>query len=93
MIQPWMGRPSKESYVTSSTAPMARSASRLSFDAVSRTGLSVHAELDQATYPTGIKIPDQQMKALQDNGTLLRHTFHGEWNYTLRAQPDTPDPE
>ena len=58
-----------------------------------RTGLSVHAELDQATYPTGIKIPDQQMKALQDNGTLLRHTFHGEWNYTLRAQPDTPDPE
>ena len=58
-----------------------------------RAGLSVHAELDQATYPTGIKIPDQQMKALQDNGTLLRHTFHGEWNYTLRAQPDTPDPE
>jgi len=56
-----------------------------------RTGLSVHAELDQATYPTGIKIPDKQIKALQTTGTLVRHTFHGEWNYTLRAHPDTPD--
>jgi DDE family transposase len=57
-----------------------------------RTGLSVHAELDEATYPKGIKIPDQQMKTLQANGTLVRHTFHGEWNYTLCAHPDTPDP-
>jgi hypothetical protein len=56
-----------------------------------RTGLSVHAELDQATYPTGIKIPDKQIKALQTTGTLHRHAFHGEWNYTLRARPDTPD--
>ena len=29
------------------------------------TGLTVHAELDQATYPTGVKIPDKQMKALE----------------------------
>ena len=29
-----------------------------------RTGLSVHAELDTGTYPTGVKIPDAQMKAL-----------------------------
>jgi hypothetical protein len=56
-----------------------------------RTGLSVHAELDQTTYPTGIKIADKQIKAPQTTGTLHRHTFHGEWNYTLRAQPDTPD--
>ncbi len=27
-----------------------------------RTGLTVHAELDTGSYPTGIKIPDQQMK-------------------------------
>lgn len=57
-----------------------------------RTGLSVHAELDNDTYPKGIKIPDQQMSALQTSGTLVRHDFHGEWNYTLRASPDTPDP-
>ena len=49
------------------------------------TGLTVHAELDQATYPTGVKIPDTQMKALEADGVLARHNFHGEWNYTLCA--------
>ena len=29
-----------------------------------RTGLTVHAELDTDTYPTGLKIPDAQIKAL-----------------------------
>jgi transposase len=48
-----------------------------------RTGLSVHAELDTDTYPTGVKIPDAQMKALHDAGALHRHTWHPEWNYTL----------
>jgi len=36
------------------------------------TRLSVHAELDTTTYPTGVKIPDAQMNALRDTG-----------NYTL----------
>jgi hypothetical protein len=58
-----------------------------------RTGLTVHAELDESTYPKGVKIPDQQMTALQTSGILVRHTFHGDWNYTLCAQPDTPEPE
>lgn len=44
------------------------------------TGLTVHAELDQATYPTGVKIPDTQMKALETEHILTRHDFHGEWN-------------
>jgi hypothetical protein len=48
-----------------------------------RTGLSVHAELDTATYQLGIKIPNAQMKALHDTGTLRRHDWHPEWNYTL----------
>jgi hypothetical protein len=48
-----------------------------------RTGLSVHAELDTDTYQLGIKIPDAQMKALHDTGTLHRHDWHPEWNYTL----------
>ena len=47
------------------------------------TGLSVHAELDAGTYPTGIKIPDSQMKALHQTGTLARHQWHPDWNYTL----------
>ncbi len=58
-----------------------------------QTGLRVHAELDQTTYPTGIKIPDQDMTALQTNGILARHTFHSDWNYTLCANPDTPIPD
>ena len=33
-----------------------------------------------------------QMKALETNGILTRHAFHGEWNYTLNPTPDTPDP-
>ena len=57
-----------------------------------RTGLSVRAELDTATYPTGVKIPDATMKALETTGTLVCHDFHGEWNYTLNPQPrNTPE--
>jgi len=47
------------------------------------TGLTVHAELDQASYPVGVKIPDQQMKTLETDRILTRHDFHGEWNYSL----------
>ena len=45
-----------------------------------RTGLKVHAELDDTIYPTGIKISDTQMAALP----ITRHEFHGDWNYTLK---------
>jgi hypothetical protein len=48
-----------------------------------RTGLTVHAELDTQTYPLGVKIPDAQMKTLHDTGVLHRHDWHPEWNYTL----------
>jgi hypothetical protein len=47
------------------------------------TGLTMHAELDTTSYPKGIKIPDREMKALEQTRTLTRHEFHGEWNYTL----------
>ncbi len=47
------------------------------------TGLTEHAELDTSTYPTGVKIPDTQIKELHDRGTLRRHDWHPEWNYTL----------
>jgi Rhodopirellula transposase DDE domain len=52
------------------------------------TGLTVHAQLDRNEYPTGVKIPDQQMRALETDGILIRHDWHGEWNYTL--SPATP---
>ncbi len=48
-----------------------------------RTGLRVHAELDNGTYPTGVQIGDAQMAALP----LTRHGFHGDCNYVLHPQP------
>jgi hypothetical protein len=46
------------------------------------TGLRVHAELDTATYDTGVQVSDRQMGALP----LSRHDWHGDWNYTLRPE-------
>ncbi|MBY0387991.1 MAG: hypothetical protein K2X56_07795 [Mycobacterium pseudokansasii] len=51
------------------------------------TGLTVRAELDDGEYPKGIKIPDKQIKALEAQGTLARHAFHDELNYTLNPEP------
>lgn len=48
-----------------------------------RTGLTVHAELDPGTYDTGIKVTDRDIDALP----MRRHRFHGDWNYTLHPQP------
>ena len=56
------------------------------------TGLTVHAELDRASYPTGVKIPDQEMKDLETKSILTRHDFHGEWNYTLHPEPRHAEP-
>ena len=50
-----------------------------------RTGLKVHAELDDATYPPGVKITDAQIAALP----IARHDFHGDWNYTLAPTEPT----
>ncbi len=44
------------------------------------TGLRIQAELDERTYARGIKVSDKQMAGLP----IVRHDFHGEWNYTLR---------
>jgi Rhodopirellula transposase DDE domain len=50
------------------------------------TGLRVRAELDQGSYPDGIKVSDEQMAGLP----LHRHDWHGDWNYTLRPSPRRP---
>lgn len=44
-----------------------------------QTGLTVKAAIDTNHYPTKIKVTDEQLGRLR----LKRHTFHGEWNYTL----------
>jgi DDE family transposase len=50
------------------------------------TGLTATAVLDENTYPTGIKISDEQVKDIEDR-CLTRHAFHGEWNYALLPVP------
>jgi hypothetical protein len=42
-------------------------------------GLSVQCQLDTNTYPAGRKVSDEDMALL----SLVRDTFHGEWNYTI----------
>jgi Rhodopirellula transposase DDE domain len=53
-----------------------------------RAGLTVRAELDPGTYDTGVKVSDEQMAGLP----LDRHDWHGDWNYTLRAEPSAQPP-
>ena len=45
-------------------------------------GLTVRAELDENKYPKGVKISDAKFAAIR----LLRHSFHGDWNYTISPQ-------
>jgi Rhodopirellula transposase DDE domain len=44
-----------------------------------RTGLEIQAELDTHSYPTGIKVTDEELAAVR----ITRDEFHGEWNYTI----------
>ena len=47
------------------------------------TGLTVWAEWDQGTYPTGIRITPAQVRALN----LEPDAFQPQWNYTISPQP------
>ena len=47
------------------------------------TGLKVKARLDRRKYRTGVSVDDSVIDGL----SLTPAHFHGEWNYTLRAQP------
>jgi hypothetical protein len=54
---------------------------------ISRTttakGLHVTCRLDRRKYPTGRKVTDEQLKRVH----LQRHSFHGDWNYTIHPSP------
>jgi len=45
-------------------------------------GLTVHSELDSGAYPSGVKVSDHQIAAMD----LRRDKFHGDWNYTLHPR-------
>jgi hypothetical protein len=45
-------------------------------------GLTVTAELDRAKYPVGITVARDELRTLH----IEPHSFHGEWNYTLKPR-------
>ncbi|MEX6431071.1 ISAzo13-like element transposase-related protein, partial [Ferrimicrobium acidiphilum] len=47
-----------------------------------KSGLTVKAELDSSSYPTGIKVSDEEFYSIN----LVRHSFHGEWNYSIHPR-------
>ena len=53
-----------------------------------QTGLRVRAELDRGRYPLRVKVGDQELAAVP----LVRHAFHGEWNYTIRPAAEEISP-
>jgi Rhodopirellula transposase DDE domain len=44
--------------------------------------LRVRSEIDHGSYPKGTVVTDQQMALV----SLKRHSFHGDWNYTVRPR-------
>ena len=46
-----------------------------------RSGLSVHAELDTAIYPKGLVVSDEAFAAIK----MDRNEFHGDWNYCIHS--------
>jgi hypothetical protein len=52
-----------------------------------KSGLKVHAELDEGSYPAKIKVTNAEIAALNLRG----HDFHPEWNYTIAPRaPQSP---
>ncbi|MFI5381567.1 MAG: ISAzo13 family transposase [Tepidisphaerales bacterium] len=49
-------------------------------------GLRVTCRLDMRSYPSGVKVSDEEMAALQ----ITPASFHGEWNYTIHPRRKTP---
>jgi hypothetical protein len=53
-----------------------------------QTGLRVPAELDRGRDPLGTKVGDEELAAVP----LVRHGFHGEWNYTIQPAAEQISP-
>ena len=70
ITQNWRGRPlvSREVVVN------------LIGNTTTETGLKIQAELDTGSYPTGIKVTDEELAAVK----ITRDEFHGEWNYSIQ---------
>jgi len=52
------------------------------------TGLKVRAELDANKYPKAVRVSDAQLAVVN----LSRHSFHGDWNYTISPSKKSAHP-
>ena len=48
-------------------------------DTRTETGLVINAALDKNSYPTGIKVSDEELASVN----IKKADFHGEWNYQI----------
>ena len=69
ITQNWRGRPLVSQAVIV----------RLIGSTTTRTGLTIRADLDTGSYPTGVKVTDAELAAVR----LQPADFHGDWNYTI----------
>jgi hypothetical protein len=69
ITQNWRGRPLTSRAIVVSLIGSTRT----------KAGLRIQAELDTHSYPTGIKVSDEEFAAVR----IERDRFHGEWNYTI----------
>ncbi len=67
ITQNWRGRPLVSHQVIAATTTGA--------------GLTIRSDLDENSYPLGVKVSDDEMDGL----AIRRDPCHGEWNYTLTA--------
>ena len=77
----WRGRPLTSHQVIVQTIAATTTAA----------GLTVHAELDPGTCPTGVKVTGEDLDTL----AITPHHWHSDWNYTLhprRAPAPGPPP-
>jgi hypothetical protein len=51
-----------------------------------KAGLTIQAELDTGSYPTGIQVSDEDLA----QGRMEKAEFHGEWNYRISPRPKWP---
>ena len=47
-----------------------------------KTGLEVHAWLDEGEYEKGRKVSDEELA----EGRIIRLDYHGEWNYEIHPR-------
>jgi hypothetical protein len=50
-------------------------------------GLRIRSELDENSYPKGIKVSDEELAGVR----LRKAKFHGDWNYTIVPDNTTPN--